>query len=74
MMLELLSNNIPFVLSRRQIWSSRRLSHCVWDKHENAPAVEEIASHTRALGVGPVCLGRRQFICRRSPGLLLTNT
>ncbi|GFX00765.1 hypothetical protein TNCV_4577321 [Trichonephila clavipes] len=25
-------------------------------------------------GVGSVCIGRRQFGCRRSPGLLLTNT
>ncbi|GFU57030.1 hypothetical protein TNCV_1778981 [Trichonephila clavipes] len=35
---------------------------------------QEIASQTMTPGVGPVCLGRRQFCCRRSPSLLLTIT
>ncbi|GFX51431.1 hypothetical protein TNCV_3103641 [Trichonephila clavipes] len=35
---------------------------------------QKIAHQTMTPGVGPVCLGRRQFVCRCSPGLLLTDT
>ncbi|GFW21400.1 hypothetical protein TNCV_1532251 [Trichonephila clavipes] len=33
-----------------------------------------VTTSTMTPVVGPVCLGHRQFGCRRSPGLILTNT
>ncbi|GFT49629.1 uncharacterized protein TNCV_3367751 [Trichonephila clavipes] len=46
----------------------------VWDNHERAPAVIGNALQTMIPGVDSVCLGRREFGCRLSPGLLLTDT
>ncbi|GBN29732.1 hypothetical protein AVEN_82138-1 [Araneus ventricosus] len=73
----ILLENTP--LNAAQEWQHNRLNHqtavqiCSQGARESAPAVigNCTLDHNSRCSV---CLGRRQVGCRRSPGLLLTNT